>query len=90
GQKMYAVGIANNDAQVKNVLSGKPLFNNEEELMQYEIGNNVDVVYVTVDNWKILNETEQSSLSLTGLQDRIILLSDGKYNQLRSKILTMI
>lgn len=80
---MHAVGIINNDAQIKNVLAGKPLFNNEEELMQYEIRNNIVVVYGTVYNLKILSKTEQSSLDLTGLQERIILLYDGKYNKLR-------
>ena len=56
---MYVVGIANNGAEVKNVLAGKPLFNNEEELTQYRIGNNVDLVCVTVDSWKILNDSEK-------------------------------
>lgn len=58
--------------------------------MQYGIVNKVNVVYGTVYNLKILNKTEQLSLDLTGLQERIILLYDGKYNKLRSKILTMI
>lgn len=90
GETMYVVGIANNDASVKNILSGSPLFTNEKELNQYGIDSNVEVVAVTVEHWHILSDDDKLMLNISGLRERIKLLVDDKYNQARAKILSLL
>ncbi|MDE7314291.1 MAG: AAA family ATPase [Mucispirillum sp.] len=87
GETMYAVGIANNDAVVKNVLTGKPLFTNKEELIQYGIDSDVDAVYITVYEWYKCTDQDKSVFNLSGLRDRIYLSLNGKYNSTREKII---
>ena len=87
GQKMYAVGIANNDAQVKNVLSGKPLFDSNDEIKSYGIENHVNAVYVTVYKWYTLTGEDKNNFNLQGLQDRVILIHEEKYNNTRKHIM---
>lgn len=86
GETMYAVGIANNDAQVKNILSGKPLFDSNEEIKSYGIESSVDAVYVTVDKWYEV-EQENSPFNLKGLQARVILIKDKVYHNTRKHIM---
>ena len=87
GQKMYAVGIANNDAQVKNVLSGKPLFDSNDKIKSYSIKSHVNAVYVTVYKWYKLNDEDKNNFNLKGLQDRVILIHEEKYNNTREHIM---
>lgn len=87
GQKMYAVGIANNDAQVKNVLSGKPLFDSNDKIKSYSIKSHVNAVYVTVYKWYTLTGEDKNNFNLQGLQDRVILIHEEKYNNTRKHIM---
>lgn len=87
GETMYAVGIASNDAEVKNVLTGIPLFNNNDEINKYGIDSEVNAVYVTVYDWYELTSKDKNVFNLKGLQDRVILIKENTYNNTREHIM---
>ena len=87
GETMYAVGIASNDAEVKNILTGIPLFNNNDEINKYGIDSEVNAVYVTVYDWYELTSKDKNVFNLKGLQDRVILIKENTYNNTREHIM---
>lgn len=89
GETMYAVGIASNDAEVKNVLTGFPLFNNNDEINKYGIDSEVNAVYVTVYEWYKLKNQDKTMFNISGLQDRVKLLKNDDYHNACKNVLNI-